>query len=415
MDSEDDQKFYFEIEGLHFLKNSSKIFLHGVVTQKDKQIRYCQLRNMENFEQIQQKKIEENIQPLIANNTSKEKNAFNFSPCEQYLLLGIKPTDEDDPNLQIKIYQIDNYFNNQIDQSSVQTIQYQKSFGTLKNVMFGPSGHIILCQSTSKEQVDNYIQSNENEIECLAFLNCNYNKPISFKYHLDEYLEEVLKKGGQKDEKFFSPDGVFKCLFGYPKLELSDFYIDKFLFATFEKKTLIIEFETLNIIYKLDQLIYFSWDTEYLGYDSIFNIFHIAHLQSGKIEKLGQLNPPEGFKFDSKKPIVTNNSIIINSIDNSKRCSAVLVYDKFNLILINQYTLKELFQEKRTIIYFYKGLIRYFNNEKKKLLEINLYNSRLMTLNKFIHGIIQIMFMILISKVLQALFHLQLNIIQKSF
>ncbi|CDW79434.1 UNKNOWN [Stylonychia lemnae] len=369
-------EFDFTIEGIHIIKNQSRILLNGVTNDKDK-VRYCQLRDLKTFEKIKQKKINENLQVLISQNSQRVNNIFNISPCGKYMLLSISPIESNDPSFFIKIYLIDDYLN---DEKPIVIIQNQFFFGTFRNVMLGPKDHIIFCQQIPKIEVNDYIQEvNQKDYKSLVILKCNYTNPISepAKVNLEDWLDEVPIRIGENQIKHISSDGICKCFLGYPELELSDFYIDKFIFATYDKsRTLVIELETLNIKYDLDHLIYFSQDTEYFGIDYHFNIFQIAHLLSGKTEKIGQLIPPEGFAFDSKKPVVTNYSLIINSKNTINLKTVVLVYDKFRLNLINQYTLQEATQEQNPFIYYHNGLLYYLNSKKKNLLEIKLYNSR---------------------------------------
>ncbi|CDW83104.1 wd-40 repeat protein [Stylonychia lemnae] len=363
------------IEGVRLVKNQTQIFINGVTEQRSTgdQVSYCQLRDINTYEEIKLKVLDVEYHYLEAQNKFRNLNEFNVSPCGEYLLYNIQLSRQVRQQIHVCIHKIDDFFDNK---PPIIKIGKDLFDGRFKNILFGSLNQVIFTQ-----QLDSNSQT-PWELKSLVIFKCNYTNPKSLEtevYDLQNWFKDVPKRGnvGDKPMKYISSDGVFRSFIGYPEFELSDFFIDKFLFATYKQtRTLVFDQQTLNIIFDLDHLIYFSQDTEYLGYDRQFNIFQVTKPNFGNIEKIGQLIPPEQWVYDSKKPHVTNISIIMNAQGKIKKKGAVLVYDKLRFNLINKFTLKEIYEEKNTAIYYHQGLLKYFNNDNKKFLKINLYNSK---------------------------------------
>ncbi|CDW82687.1 wd-40 repeat protein [Stylonychia lemnae] len=113
--------------------------------------------------------------------------------------------------------------------------------GTFKNVMFGPSDQIIFCQQLPIDHVKNKIELG-NEYKSLVIFKCNYKKPEQKEHNQNDWLIGVQNiEEEQKPKEYNLPDEICKYLVGYPELELSDYFIDKFLFGTYNKsKTLLV-------------------------------------------------------------------------------------------------------------------------------------------------------------------------------
>ncbi|CDW87754.1 UNKNOWN [Stylonychia lemnae] len=200
-------------------------------------------------------------------------------------------------------------------------------------------------------------------------------------YDLQEWYKDIPKRDIGKNEPliYISPDGILKSITGYPDFQISNFFLNKCLFATYQKhsKTLIFDQDTLKIKQEFDYQIFFSYDMQYLGYDSSFNIYQIINIYSMQIIKIGQLIPPEGFVFENKKPLVLPNSIVMNGKQQKPGTNgAIFVYDKLRFNLINQFTLSQIHDEFSCFFFQDDGLLKYLNNNRKKFYNYKLYNSR---------------------------------------
>ncbi|CDW71367.1 UNKNOWN [Stylonychia lemnae] len=199
-------------------------------------------------------------------------------------------------------------------------------------------------------------------------------------YDLYEWYQNIPKREIGKTEPliYISPDGVLKSITGYPDFEISNYFTSKCLFATYQKgsRTLIFDQETLKVKQDLDHQIFFSYDMQYLGYDSQFNLYQIINSYSMLTIKIGQLFPSEGFSFENKKPLVLPNSIVMHGKQKPGTSGAILIYDKLRFNLINQFTLSQVHEEFSCFIFYDDGLLKYLNNNKKKFYHYKLYNSR---------------------------------------
>ncbi|CDW90703.1 wd-40 repeat protein [Stylonychia lemnae] len=358
----------------YLVQNNSQILINGVTDPGTGQVGYAQLRDLNTYQEVQMKILDVEHHDLQGQNIGRQLIQFNVSPCKEFLLYSIQQTRKQKYALQICIHKIDDFFAGK--PPSVKIIKEGEN-GLFKNVIFGPKDNILFSQQQNAYGVE------KNAIKSCVIFKCNYkdnqNKETQI-FDIQDWWKNVPKRevGSDKPMTYISPDGVFRCLIGYPDFELSNYFYDNCLFATYlkETRTLIFEEDSLKVKKDIDHVIYFSPETEYLGYDSKFNLFQIINSYGMTTMKIGELKTPEGYKFQSSKPILLQNSIIMNAKHQTRNTGAVLVYDKLRFNLINQYEMKEFYKESQNFIFYDKGVLKYLSNESKKFLHLNLYNSR---------------------------------------
>ncbi|CDW79775.1 wd-40 repeat protein [Stylonychia lemnae] len=373
-DSVHDQQLQYY--GGYLVHNQTQILLNGSTRMNRKEVGWIQLMDVATHQEISMKILDSIHLELQGQNARKNLNFISVSSCGEYFLYSLDKEQGAQPQTEIHIHKIVDFF---ADKAPVVKIVHDYDNSKFKNIIFGPDNYIYFSQQreSTRDQL--------NDCKSLMRFRCDYKSQKSDEqtqvFDLEDWYKDVPKRGYESEKPLthISSDQVFACIVGYSDFELSHYFYWGFVVATYDRgrKTIFFEQEKLRVKQDLSFPVFFDSETEYFGMDSDFNIYQSINPEFFKLLKVGELKPPGNSFFDSKKPIITQNTMIMNGKDYACSSGQVFVYDKLRFNLINQVTInKQAWREDYTFIFYYEGILNYINPSSKQYMHVKLYNSK---------------------------------------